>query len=164
MAELLDIIQEAFAGRAMPETVVSSTQLSDSEHAEAMALAGKPWQALTCDLLEANADVVFWLSPEAFCYYLPGMLSAGIRENRPDLKINDSLIGMLDRSPEPAYWDDFFLARWPRLDARECAAVQEWVRWLARSSPPPVFENTYARAQETLELLKQGSAGNDNAV
>lgn len=52
---------------------------------------------------------IFWLAPEAFCYYLPGIFSAGIKENKPWLVVNQSLVDMLDRSPDPDAWDDFFL-------------------------------------------------------
>ncbi|WP_353314459.1 DUF6714 family protein [Candidatus Albibeggiatoa sp. nov. NOAA] len=38
------------------------------------------WQELTADTLEINFGVVSWLSPEAFCYYLPSFLSVGIKK------------------------------------------------------------------------------------
>lgn len=66
----------------------------------------------------------------------------------------DSLIGCLDRSPEPDYWDDFFLPRWPPLSAEEIDAVAAWVRWLAIVQPNQVYGNVYERAHDTLNLLK----------
>ena len=87
------------------------------------------------DLVERAADAVFWFSPAAFCYYLPGFMLAGIRENRTDSNAYDALIGMLDRSPEPDYWDEFFLPRWTALSVAEIEAVSAWVEWLADREP-----------------------------
>jgi hypothetical protein len=94
-----------------------------------------------------------------FGYYLPGILSAGLRDNRTDFNAYDSLIGMLDRSPEPAHWDDFFLPRWTRLTAREIEAVAAWVRWLQAMEPDAYRFNTYERVHETLGLLRDRQAG-----
>jgi hypothetical protein len=62
-----------------------------------------------------NSDAVFWFAPEAICYYLPGLPPASLREDRLDANACDALIGMLDRSPEPACWGDFFAPRWTLL-------------------------------------------------
>jgi len=119
----LGLIEAAFAERARPGVMTDSLQLSDAEYAEVMAFDGLAWQDVTFDLVEADADAVFWFAPEAFCYYLPGFLAAGPREGRWDSNAYDSLIGMLDRSPEPDYWDDFFRPRWTLLGAAELDAV-----------------------------------------
>jgi len=42
----------------------------------------------------------------------------------------DSLIGLLDHSPEPDFWDDFFLPRCKLLTTAEIEAVAAWVCWL----------------------------------
>jgi hypothetical protein len=63
-------------------------------------------------------------------------------------------MGCLDRSPEPDYWDDFFLPRWPLLSLDEIDAVLAWVRWLEIVQPDEIYGNTYARVKDTLALLK----------
>jgi len=114
------------------------------------------WSELTCTQLEAHYEGIYWLSPEAFCYFLPRIISAGIRENKPDLMIYNSIIEMLDRSPDPSSWDRFFIDRWTMLSSIECEAVQEWVLWLADNVSNTYYENSFNRAFESLELLKQG--------
>jgi len=150
----LGLINSAFADRAPPLLLTDSMQLSDAEYAEVISFQGLDWRDVTFSQVEQCPDVVFWFSPEAFCYYLPGILAAGLREMRWDSNAYDSLIGCLDRSPEPDYWDDFFLPRWPLLSAEEIDAVAAWVRWLEIVEPDEIHGNVYARVQDTLTLLK----------
>ncbi len=149
----LDLIARAFTDRALPTTMTDSKQLSDAEYEEAMSFDGLRWQEVTFERIERNSDAVFWFSPEAFRYYLPGLLSAGLKENRWDANCYDALIGMLDRSAKPDYWDDFFLPRWPLLTAAELSAVAGWVGWLESAQPDAFHDNSYARVRETLALL-----------
>jgi hypothetical protein len=150
----LEAIERAFAHRRPPSIMTDSKQLSDSEYEEVMSFEGLGWQDVSFDLVERCSDAVFWFSPEAFCFYLPGLLAAGLRERRVDANAYDSLIGMLDRSPNPDYWDDFFLPRWTLLTAEEVNVVGAWIQWLQSIEPEAFHPNTYERALETLDLLK----------
>jgi hypothetical protein len=153
-ARALTVIDAAFADRTPPSEMTDSKQLSDVEYDEVMAFECLRWQDITFDQIEQNADAVFWFSPEAFCYYLPGFLAAGLKENRWDSNAYDALIGMLDRSPEPDYWDDFFLPRWPLLSVQEIEAVRSWLRWFEHVEPEAFQSNTYERVDDTLTLLQ----------
>jgi hypothetical protein len=147
-------IAAAFAGRAPPAVLTDSMQLTDAEYEEVMAFDGLHWQDVTFEQVQRCPDAVFWFSPEAFCYYLPGILAAGLRESSCDSNAYDSIIGMLDRSPEPEFWDDFFAPRWPLLATHEIDAVAAWLEWLKIVQPDELFPNTYDRAEETLILLR----------
>jgi len=151
----LELIDSAFAGRGAPAVMTDSMQLSDVEYEEVMSFDRMGWEDVTFDQVQRDSDAVFWFAPEAFCYYLPGLLAASLRESRLDANACDSLIGMLDRSPEPAYWDDFFEPRWTLLSAPELDAVAAWLAWFEASEPDSFHDNTYDRARETLRLLKQ---------
>lgn len=154
-ATALQRIEAAFADRAPPSVMTDSTQLSEGEEREVMSFAGTRWQQVGFAQVEQYSDAVFWFAPEAFCYYLPGILAAGLREGRWDCNAYNSLIGMLDRSPEPDYWDDFFLPRWTLLSAAEAEAVAAWAGWLAAVEPAAFHANTHARVQDTLRLLAE---------
>jgi len=158
-AAALERIHAAFADLAPPATMTDSKQLSDYEYAEVMSFEGVPWQEVTFVQIADNSDAVFWFAPEAFCYYLPGFLAAGLKANRWDTNAYDSLIGMLDRSPEPDYWDDFFRPRWTLLSAAQIEAVAAWVNWLQVVQPEAYFGKTYDRALDTLTLLKNQRPG-----
>jgi hypothetical protein len=155
----LSLIAAAFAHHPRPREMSDSKQLLDHEYAEVMAFDGLDWKAVSADLVERCCDAVFWFSPEAFGYYLPGILSAGLRDNRTDFNAYDSIVGMLDRSPEPENWDAFFAPRWTRLNAPELDAVAAWVRWLEVVEPDAYRANTYERVHETLRLLRNRQAG-----
>lgn len=152
--QTLQLIRDAFADRAPPTILTSSKQLTDVEYAEVMSFDQLDWQAVRFDLIERCADAVFWFAPEAFCYYLPGFLCAGLQENRTDTNTYDALIGMLDRSPEPDYWDDFFLPRWTLLSVGEIDAVSAWARWLLSVDPSVAGGKIAQRVQDTLTLLR----------
>lgn len=153
-------LNAAFGTRVRPSLMSDSMQLSDQEYAEVMSFEGMDWREIGFDQIQRNPDAVFWFAPETFCYFLPGFLSAGLREGRTDTNAYDALIGMLDRSPEPAYWDDFFAPRWTRLNDQEIDAVVAWVNWLQEFDPGIFFHhNTFARVQGTLALLKMQTAG-----
>ncbi|MBT8145756.1 MAG: hypothetical protein KJN90_02830 [Gammaproteobacteria bacterium] len=155
----LKLIRSAFANRETPTEITDSNQLSDSEYQEVISFEGLQWQDVSVALVEQAPDSVFWFSPEAFCYYLPGVLSAGISTGRSDLLYSDALIGCLDRSPELDYWDDFFYPRFTLLSAEEINAVSAWARWMALVEPEAYLEFTYQRVQGTLDLLRQRAIG-----
>jgi hypothetical protein len=73
-------IAQAFAERAPPIVLTDSMQLTDGEYAEVMSFKGLRWQDVTFEQVQRCPDAVFWFSPEAFCYCLPGILSAALRE------------------------------------------------------------------------------------
>ncbi len=152
----LDLISAAFAGRPMPKILTESASLSKHEREDVDFFQGKDWRVLTGDDIQSHHEAIFWFSPKAFCYYLPGFLSAGIKENRPDLLVFDSILNMLDRSPDPYLWDEFFMHRWPLLNKEECRAVKSWVFWLELNNEYFQYSDSCARALETLDLLEQG--------
>jgi len=149
----LGLLDTAFSHRGSPSQMSDSKQLSDVEYGEVMSFEGVRWEELTFEQVERNSDAVFWFSPEAFCYYLPGFLLVSLREGRLDANAYDSIIGMLDRSPEPDYWDDFFRPRWTLLTAEEVTAVAAWADWFRRIEPDAFHGNTFERVRATLGLL-----------
>lgn len=158
----LNRIEAAFGDNPPPAAMSDSKQLLDFEYDEVMSFEGMAWRDVVFDQVERYSGAIFWFSPEAFRYYLPGFLCAGLREGRCDANAYDALIGMLDRSPDPGLWDDFFLPRWPSLTDSELEAVAAWVEWLKAIQPDAFFHNTYERVQDTLDLLRQHrAAGGD---
>ncbi len=123
-----------------------------------MAFEGFSWQAVGFELIAQRADAVFCFTPEAFCYYLPGLMAAGLREGRTDSNAYDAMIGCLDRSPEPAYWDEFLAPRWTLLSAAEVDAVGAWSRWLKTLEPEAFQPNTYERIRAMLAVCSQYSS------
>jgi hypothetical protein len=150
---LLTFIEEAFAARQQPSVVVVEGHPPTDEYEDAKAFQGRNWREITCAELDMHPAAIFGFAPAAFCYFLPGIYSAGIRELRPDLLVNASLITMLDRANLASSWDAFFAARWPKLNPRECEATQRWLLWLADSQPLLMADASLARSYDTMDLL-----------
>jgi hypothetical protein len=150
---LISKIERAFAERKPPVQVVNDGHPPTEIYADAMAFHGKTWLDLTVQDLEKHSDAVYGFTPQAFCYYLPGIFLTGLRENRPDLLVNHALIVTLDRGNAPLSWDDFFSVRWPTLNVNECAASQEWILWLADANPPVASDTSLSRAYDTLAII-----------
>jgi len=146
-------IGAGFARRVKPALVVAPGAPRTTEYNDAQFFLGKHWQQLNCADLEKYFDALFGFSSEAFCYFLPGIYCAGIRENRPDLMVNGSLITSLDRSNQLSSWDTFFLERWPTLTPAECHATQLWITWLSGFDPPVFSDTSLSRAFDTMTLI-----------
>jgi len=153
----LEIIEVAFASRTSPERVTEANAPLSEVYSDARAFEGKNWRSVNCGLLDTYPDCVHGFSPKAFCYFLPGIFSAGIRENRPDLIVNHSLIMTLDRGNASGTWDDFFKLRWPTLTQLECGATQQWIFWLSDQKPSAFSDSELSRALDTMELLSNRS-------
>lgn len=102
--DLLEDIEHAFGKRQRPVSVVDSSSALSELMEDALAFRDIEWRQVTCEMLEKYFDGVIGFSPPAFCYFLPGILSAGVKENRPDLLVNDTLVSMLDRGNSSASW------------------------------------------------------------
>jgi hypothetical protein len=149
----LKFIDEAFSARKRPEHVRDTTRPPDDIYADADAFAGMDWRDVTCAVLDKHYDAIYGFTPTAFCYFLPGIFSAGIRQSRPEMLVNQGLIMTLDRGNAPASWDEFFSARWPKLSPQECEATQRWILWLDEFDPPPIADAALSRAYDTMGLL-----------
>lgn len=149
---LVSQISTAFSARVSPATVIPPSHPTTHEYIEALHFQGRDWREITCDEWASYSDAIYAFSPSAFCYFLPGMLSSQVREQRADLLITSALLNMLDRSPNMDTWDDFFVERWPLLTTEECRAVQQWILWLANQSIG-FDDDTLMRSYETLEIL-----------
>lgn len=153
--KLLTQISTAFSTRVSPADVVQPGHPATHEYEEAFHFQGRDWCEITCDEWTSYSDAIYAFSPPAFCYFLPGMLSSGLREDRADQLITSTLLGMLDRGPSMETWDVFFAERWPLLTAEECRAVQQWILWLANQSTG-FDDDALMRSYETLEMLAIG--------
>jgi len=142
----------------MPKLFLLPEYIVKHEYEDLIAFLGKDWSSMTGDQLEKYFEAIFWFTPEAFCYYLPGIFSAGINDDIPELIVNHSVVEMLDRSQDYEMWDEFFLERWPLLSTQECEAAQEWILWLSSCGETSFSDNSLSRSFDTLELLKTRQA------
>jgi hypothetical protein len=153
---LTDQIKLSFPLFPIPEVVVDERAPETPEHLEALEFQGMNWQEVSWQFWETNSDAFYAFNEGAFVYYLPSMLACSI--NAPHLlKTIDSLGQMLDRSPEPRYWDEFIADRMIGLSASQYECLQSWILFLAdQSTEYPPFD--FGRAFDTVTLLAKASA------
>lgn len=153
--DLTEKIESAFSHREKPTVLSTSTSLAPDETEELDRFADKLWSDITCIDVQNIGDAIYHFSGEAFCYFLPGFLLAGIRTDDPESLAFNYIIYSLDRSPVVEYWDAQFLSRWPLLTTDEISAVQEWLLWLVEAlDDPDPTGNAFDRCFDTLELLR----------
>jgi hypothetical protein len=151
--KLKELIAAAFNKRQRPDKAVAELAPDTCEYQDAAIFNGKDWQDISVDLLRQHSDAVYGFSPEAFCYYLPGIMTACIQGGNVRLACVDALINSLNRSPNPDYWDDFFVKRWTLLSDDELGALQQWTLWLLEVDPAYFEEGGLDRVMDTLDLL-----------
>ncbi|MEK7899566.1 DUF6714 family protein [Burkholderia contaminans] len=153
MSDLIFKIGEAFKLRKRPLILVGSNELTFDEIEEVRAVGVYSWEETTSDMWERYSAALSWFSPDAFCYYVPGVMVSCIRDNEPNLIAVSNLVSMLDRNPNPDWWDGFFMERWPLLTIQECNVLQEWLIWLSSAEKSSLSESSLERALETVVLL-----------
>jgi hypothetical protein len=155
---LNEIIGSAFEQRTKPRNVVPRWYPTTNEYEEARQYNGKDWRELDAAFLKKNSDAIYAFTPEAFCYYLPAYLIAGMGRGQDATFLAGLVVGMLDRSPNPDFWDEFFLTRWCALREQECLAVQEWLVYLSESAEGRDADDL-SRSFDTMQLLAQRVKG-----
>ena len=146
-------IRLAFQGRVMPRQVVLEDSPRTSEYLEALNFQGTSWETMDSDFLVKNSDALYAFSPEAFCYYLPAFLVHGFEHRKAPPIYLDTILGMLDRSPDPDLWDDWFRRRWSILKEGECQAIEQWLLVLSECPEGGFDQLTLDRAFDTVQLL-----------
>lgn len=147
------LVFTAFAGRPAPATVVPKQSLGSCGHEDAAGFVGVARESLACDFIERYPDAITGFSPDAFLYYLPGIICAGLREGRRDLLAYDHIIRQIDRFNPPDSWDEYFIARYGALTPAECRALQQWVLWLSDTDGQYFSPSELERAFDTLGLI-----------
>jgi len=160
--ELTEKIKSAFEHRKKPMALSTSAAAAMCEYttAEINNFADKLRYEIDCDVIENSRDGIASFTGEAYCYFLPGILLAGIESGNRDLLAFSSIVYDFDRSPVVEYWDSHFLSRWPLLTTTEISAVQEWLQWYFDEEFDQ-WGNTHERCFETLELLKSQKQSED---
>lgn len=150
---LISDISQAFQWRTRPIVLTNSKELAEWERAELLAITSVDWKEVTAGQWEKNYDAIFMMSPEAYCYYLPGVMKACIEDGHSNLIVVSSVIGVLDRSPNPDWWDNFFFNRWTLFTIPEYKVIQEWIFWLMSLDNNSYTDDTLERALTTIDLL-----------
>jgi hypothetical protein len=134
----------------------------DDDVEDALWFSGRDWHELTWQNWQEHSDAVFFFDPEAFAYYLPSILLLSAQNTNDSLNAADSLIGELDRSPDPEGWTEGLVRRFLGLNPAELDVLKEWLLqvcefvsyrgWGIAASGPG---DTLGRAFDTVDLLQK---------
>ena len=150
----VQLIRSAFAWRGRPERATNSSELTSDELQSLMAVFALDWRDTTATIWDRYSEAVSYFSPEAFCYYLPGIMLAAMEEGSANNSAASSVIWALDRSPRIDWWDEQFSLRWPLLTLIELSAVEAWIVWLSSITRSNHDDVSLGRAMDTLQLLR----------
>lgn len=147
-------ISSAFGWRHRPNKKTDSTELTEDELISLNEIWKFNWSEIPDEVWECHSDALSWLSPLAFCYYLPGALTYVLHKNGFDGFIASRIGIFLDRTPELDLWDDFFIDRWSELTLDELKAIEMWLQWFCDRTS--IFDEvSLIRMLLTIEILKE---------
>lgn len=156
-------IERAFAGRQKPAQMIGEDVVQiDSDVEEALWFRERDWHDITWQDWEGHSCAIFFFSPEAFAYYLPSVLLLSTENRTDSLLAADSLIGLLDRSPDADGWTENFATPFLELHTEELEVLKEWLLKLCEYLPYKGWGiaasgpgDRFGRAYDTIDLLQK---------
>lgn len=152
-AEIGREISQAFSARLKPVRLTDAEELDESDRDAIRQASLLDWRDTDAEFWERNFELLSFLSPSAFCYYLPGMMVAAMEVGAQGIVVAHHLLSMLDRTPDPELWDDRFIARWCNLNRGELHAVVQWIDFLFNGECSILDETSQIRMMLTLDQL-----------
>lgn len=147
-------IEQAFGWRSPPAQVRQEDARPDADGDDAQWFSGRDWRSLQRADWQARSGAITAFTPAAFAYFLPSVLTLSAAAPREWLQPADTLLQVLDRSPTPAYWDDFITSRLLGLQPAEYAALSDWLLLMAEHAGEAA-QPSYGRAFDTVDLLSK---------
>lgn len=164
---LAEVIEKAFAGREMPETLTDSdcTAPIDPDVEDTLWFSGRNWREIAWNDWKKRSIALCFFTREALAYWLPSVLLISLKRPNEYLSAAGDLIktfGSLDWTPSPDHWNDYFRARFVGLRKEEYEAIKNWLQFMKsleiyrkhiniKPGPGDIFE----RAIETVSLAQQ---------
>jgi hypothetical protein len=162
---LLEEIEQAFAKRQLPAEAVDPEVLVhiDSDVEDALWFTGRDWHDVTREDWEQRNSAIYFMSSDAFTYYLPSVLVLSVQHADQWLWPADSIIQCLDRSPSIESWDDFIVKRFLGLRPEEYEVLKKWILQLSEFATYRRYGtsgpgDSYGRAFDTIDLLQKETA------
>jgi hypothetical protein len=161
---LAENIERVFAHRAMPDAVIDTAECvqMDSDVEEALWFTGRDWHGLTWRDWQEHSCAIYFFDSEAFAYYLPSVLLLSAQHLSEELMAADSLISLLDCSPDPDGWPAGVASRFLELNPAELDVLKEWFLQICEYTPYKRVGfagsgpgDRLGRAFDTLDLLRK---------
>lgn len=147
-------IRLCFKHRDKPMIIVGST-FGDSLEIDARYFENLNWEQVTTADWQGYSDAFCGMTAEAFCYFLPSILSLSLNGLSDAPMVADYLADLLDTSGDPDLWDGFFLERFQLLVPDELIVLENWVRLQIIKAGDDQYDlSRLERALSTVETLR----------
>lgn len=150
-------ISYAFSSKEIPVRVIDDGDVVSPEKRDALYFLSKNVKDVGYRDWDDHPDALFLFLPGAFFYYLPSLLLASLDISLPRLAAADALIDMLDRSPDPALWDDHLVERFSGWNHEQYLCLKNWIAFISDQCSVD-DEWRYFRAYETIDLFEQATS------
>lgn len=137
-----ELIERAFSNVQAPDDDNLAASVGEEAREETDPFRGRQWQDLDPEFVETHLNGLFWFSPEAFHYYLPAFLRAGLAKPKSDLALEVLLFLRPEKDPQLAA---FSKERWGLLSDEQIRTVEAWLR--------EVFPADNGGLQEALKVI-----------
>lgn len=159
-----DNLTRAFAHRAIPIDVVQPDAYLqfDSDVEETLWFTGRDWRSITWNDWRDRYGAIFFLSDQAFAYYVQSLLCVTVEKPTDSLLAAEAVINALDRSPTTDGWDAYFRGRYTALTPAELDCLENWLVALCEY---PAYRSygaaqggsgdRFGRAMDTISLIRE---------
>lgn len=131
-----DVLQNAFPLEPIPSPDGLTDSFGDDVEDDLSILKGRRWDALEPQDFRFHFEVVCWLTPDAFRYYLPAIIKCSLAELEADSALSetelavDYTLRMLIRSDSEKI-EGRCTAIWQTFSVEQMAMVRRWIEALA---------------------------------
>lgn len=131
-----DVLSNAFPLEPIPKSSELTESFGPDVEDDLSVLRGRSWDAIAPQDLRFHFEVVCWLSPKAFRYYLPSIIKCSLEELYSDSSLGetelvvDYTLRMLVKA-ESEKVEDRCQSIWASLSSEQMMVVRRWIDVLA---------------------------------
>lgn len=150
---LISRVEAIFKSYTMPSMTVAIHGISvTTDEDDGLWFTNRKWTEITWEDWEKYYCALFTFAPEAFIYYLPSIISLSLQRPNEWLAPVDSIIAMLDMSPDIASFNDFFYERFVGHRCEVYDLLEDWILVLAENNIYSI--DKLSRSIDVIKLLK----------
>ena len=131
-AEVETLVRRAFAKVERPPDDFLTASVGDEQLEDTEPFREKMWSDVDHDLLSRYHYAYSWFTPKAFHYFLPAILTNGLKDPKAVYVI--SLLMFLKPTDDPTL-QRFRKERWALLTLPQIETLERWLECLARARP-----------------------------
>jgi hypothetical protein len=154
--ELVEVIEEAFKGRVMPDVVTTSdcSDPADSDIEDTLWFVGRNWREVSWNDWNEHDVSLSFFTRDALAYWIPSVLLLSLGRTGEYLPSAGYLIrafGARYWAPSPNHWTISFRERFVGLRSEEYEAIEAWLMFMSNMEIYRKYLNTKPRSGDVFE-------------